>query len=538
MSVQLGPCVEDLSTLKAWVETQALHYAELTAVVDQTLLSLNCTSREDAKVYYLYLLRLMEGEHIALVGLSVPALQQAGSVLLAWRGWLRSVGDLPACIESVLVDCLSAAHALLVERIAARYEGDHATGLPDRTSLPKMLLYAQANSAQERVVALLYVEITSGPHAYPDSLLSSVAERLLRVLRQNDAMILVDRQTFGLVLANLNGEGHALLAAHRALACFELPVQIEQENILLHPRIGIALMPEHGDTAEQLLSAAATAARAHATDGVGVYDPLRDRLNYALKRLEAPLRLALQENMLSMAFQPQVCCRTGELYGMESLLRWHDEALGTVRTDELVMVADHLGLMGTLTHWVLNASLREFAKLMQQGVPGSISINLAPANLRDRELPAAIQDAFSVWQVPPSRVVLEITESALIENIDDALESLHKLKALGCKLALDDFGTGYSSLSYLKRLPIDELKIDRSFIITMRDSHKDAGIVRTIIEMAHLLDLVVVTEGVEDIETAKMLADMDNDVIQGYVHSKALPPAEIPAFIERHIQTL
>ena len=538
MKAPLGPRAQDLQALKDWAQLQSFRYAELPAVVAQTLQALGCKNVDDVQRYATYLLRLMQGEHIALVGLSLQALQQVDSVLLAWRRWLLAAGELPACLESVLIDSLDAAQAVLLERIAARYEGDHATGLPDRTALPKMLVQGALHTQEDRVLALMFLEITSGPHAYPDALLSLVAERLAHVLRQNDALLLIDRQSFGLVLANLNGEGHALLAAHRALACFETPLQLNHESVVLHPRIGIALMPDHGDTAEQLLSAAGVAARNYATDGDGVYDPSRDRLNYALKKLETPLRIALQENLLSVAFQPQICCRSGDFYGVESLLRWHDDKLGDVRTDELVMVADHLGLMGTLTHWVLNASLREYAKLLALGVPGTISINLAPANLRDRELPAAIQDAFAVWQVPPERVILEITESALIENIDDALESLHKLKSLGCQLALDDFGTGYSSLSYLKRLPIDELKIDRSFIVTMRESEKDAGIVRAIIEMAHLLGQVVVTEGVEDATTAQMLTAMGNDVIQGYLYSKAIPPADIPAFIERHTKTL
>lgn len=535
MTASAGPTTADLIQLRDWAQGRSLQNTELTPILQDTLATAGCRNPGDLALYTAYLNQLLTGEHdpARLDWLTLPALLQAGAVLLAWRSWLLA-GDeaAPAFLDALLLDCLAQSQKLAAPRAAARHDDrDHATGLPDRTTLPQALMLARQRTEENRTTALLYIEITVGPHAYPDALLLAVANRLVKLLRAQDALLLIDRQTFGLVLANLNGEGHALLAANRALACFEDPVPLDHEQIRLHPRIGIALSPEHGETAEQLLGAGATAAREHASDNIGIYDPQRDRLNFALKRLELPLRHALQDNLFNMVFQPQIYCQGHGFYGMESLLRWQDDILGTVRTDEIVMVAEHLGLMGTLTHWILNASLREYSKLLYAGIPGTISINLAPSNLRDRELPAAIQDAMSVWQVPPERVVLEITESALIENLDDALESLYVLKRLGCRLALDDFGTGYSSLSYLKRLPIDELKIDRSFIVTMRESEKDAGIVHKIIELAHLLGLVVVTEGVEDDETAGMLAEMDNDVIQGFCFSRPLPPADILAFI-------
>lgn len=534
MSTTSGPVPAALAALQSWAGEKRLPQAGPSRLVLDILSASGCHNANDTALYSVYLNQLLEGRHDtqALNQLSLPALQLAGAVLLAWRDWLQSGAEAPPGIDALLLDCVAAAQSIATPRlISGRDLYDRATGLPDRTALPQALQQAQANTSADRLTALLYIEITIGPHVYPDSLLLAVAKRLGKLLRGHDTLLLINHQTFCLVLANLNGEGHALLAANRAIGSFEEPVDLDGQIICLHPRIGIALSPDHGHTAEQLLNAGATAARENASDGVGIYDPGHDELNFALKRLEAPLRLALQENRFHLVFQPQVYCQGHGLYGMESLLRWQDEELGLVRNDEIVMVAEYLGLMGTLTHWVINASLREFAKLIKAGVPGSISINLAPANLRDREIPSAIKDALAVWQVPADRVVLEITESALIEGLDEALESLHALKKLGCKLALDDFGTGYSSLSYLKQLPIDELKIDRSFVIAMHKSEKDAGIVRTIIGLSHLLGLTVVTEGVEDMQTADMLADMGNDVIQGFCFSKPLPPATIPAFI-------
>lgn len=532
-----GPSAAALHALNMWAVHQDLPEAMLRKIVVDALGRSHCHNAADIAAYCKYLDQLQSGIHDStlLADLTVPALQQSGPVLMAWRQWLQGFSQVPPGLESLLLDCLAVTQAMLLERLAGRHQDrDRVTGLPDRSVLASAIAKARLATQPGRLFALLCVEITPGQHVYPDVLLQMLAQRLSGMLRsqEQDTLLQIDRQTFGLVLANLNGEGHVLLAAHRALKFFEDAVLMQDGHaVQLHPRIGIALSPQHGETAKQLLEAAAAAVRVYSSDRVSIYDPQQDKLNFALNRLEVPFRDALEHNLFHLVFQPQVFCRKPLLFGVESLLRWQDEKLGSVRPDEIVMVAEYLGFMPSLTQWILNASLREFAKLMKMGIPGSVSINIAPSNLLDRELPAAIQDALTLWQVPAQRVVLEITESALIENLDDALNAMHALKQIGCKLALDDFGTGYSSLSYLKRLPIDELKIDRSFILTMRESAKDAGIVRTIIELSHLLDLVVVTEGVEDTETVRMLTDMGNDVIQGFVFSKPLLPEAIPDYV-------
>ncbi|MBS1154331.1 MAG: hypothetical protein H6R07_255 [Proteobacteria bacterium] len=534
MNPRSGPAPAHLQAFRDWHLRQSLPDNALRAMVEETLANAGCRLPRDSACYCQYLGQLAAGRHdmTVLQDLSFPARQQAGAVLVAWRQWLVSRTHTPSCLEPLLLDCLAAMQPLLHPQASGgRHDRDPVTGLLDRAALPAALAQAQSQTGENRIVALLYTEITHGQHVYSDALLQVLAQRLAALLRNQDTLLLLDRQSFGLVLANLNGEGHALLAANRVMQCFNDAILMQDGNaVRLHPRIGIALSPQHGETAKQLLEASTNAARSNPADGIGIYDAEQDRLNFSLHRLEAPLRNALEHNLFNLVFQPQVYCRRYGLYGMESLLRWQDEKLGQVRVDEIIMVAEHLGLMGSLTHWILNASLREYAKLLKAGIPGSISINLAPSNLLDRELPARIQDALTLWQVPAHRVILEITESALIGNLGDALRSLRALKGLGCKLALDDFGTGYSSLSYLKQLPIDELKIDRSFIVSMRESQKDAGIVRTIIELSHLLGLTVVTEGVEDAETTRLLAEMGNDVIQGYFFSKPLAPDEIPPF--------
>jgi EAL domain-containing protein (putative c-di-GMP-specific phosphodiesterase class I) len=192
-------------------------------------------------------------------------------------------------------------------------------------------------------------------------------------------------------------------------------------------------------------------------------------------------------------------------------------------------------LMGKLTHWVIQTGLRNFSQLRQAGYTGSLSINLAPNNLRDPHLSGFISNALAVWSIPAELVVFEITESAVIDEFELALKQLHQIKEMGCKLALDDFGTGYSSLLYLKRLPIDELKIDRSFIVNLSNSPADRAIVQSVIELAHRLQLWVTAEGVEESAVNVILNEFQCDVIQGYFYSKPLLLDDVLPFVQQRV---
>lgn len=390
---------------------------------------------------------------------------------------------------------------------------------------------AIAATQQERYCGLLHIELRHRPHTpLRESALKLMAQALQPMLREHDQLFQIDNQTLGLLLPNIAGSSHAMLAANRAqILLSETPDAI----VRLHPHIGIAIYPEHGANMPDLLNAACIAAREFGQDNIGVYEAERDWLGTQIARLEAPLREALTQNRFHLAFQPKVCCNTQKVTGAEILLRWDDELLGSIPPDQIVNVAEHLGLMDTLTRWVIQSGLRQFAQLRSDGFSGNMSLNLCPSNLSDPSLSTYIANALDVWGIPANTLILEITESALIEDIEMALKQLYQLKAMGCLLALDDFGTGYSSLSYLKRLPIDELKIDRSFIKTIEDSSKDAAIVQSIIELAHRLDLSVTAEGVEDIAGVEFLQKHHCDLIQGFFYSRPLTLEAFTAFYQQ-----
>lgn len=535
MSALHAPLPADIATLSS-LPPRAL--TELENALRAHFADAGFASQTEVLGYLHYLENLMAGLHEPqiLAQLSLPALQQGAAVLLLWRAWLdQEYGDrLPPCGDRIAIACIALLQGLLAQKIARHRSLD--VMLPGAGDFPGRLDYAREHSQPGRSIALIQVELPQHLPLVPEQLLPEIALRIGPVLRDHDALFLIDRHTIGLLFANLSGSGHAMLAANRINQLFEDPVENSGLSLRLHPRIGIALYPDHAETADDLLAAAAIATHRFASDEIGLYEPERDRIGQLLQKLEVPLREALRENRFHLALQPQIARHGRYLHGMEALLRWQDETLGNIPPSEIVMVAEQMGLMSSLTRWVIQASLREFRTLLALNIPGNISINLAAESLYDRELPDVIASALSVWHVPGERVVFEITESALIENIETAAQSLHKLKALGCKLALDDFGTGYSSLNYLKALPIDELKIDASFIRGLKASEKDAHIVTAVIELAHKLGITVISEGVEDEETARLLDAAGNDVIQGYFYSRPLPPAQLPDFVQKLAQ--
>ena len=387
---------------------------------------------------------------------------------------------------------------------------------------------AIAATHAQRQCGVLHIELRHRAHTQQQvSPTQQMAHALQAMLREHDQLFQIDNHTVILLLPNIAGVSHALLAANRAQ---RLLGENPETMVRLHPQIGIAIYPDHGDSLPDLLHAACIAARNFAQENIGVYDAERDWLGTQIARLDSPLREALAQNRFHLMFQPKISCVDQRVTGAEILLRWEDELLGSVPPDQIVNVAEHLGLMDTLTRWIIQSGLRQFAQLRADGFTGTIRLNLCPSNLPDAGLATYIANALDVWGIPANTLILEITESALIDDIEMSLKQLYQLKAMGCMLALDDFGTGYSSLSYLKRLPIDELKIDRSFIKTIEDSSKDAAIVQSIIELAHRLHLTVTAEGVEDIVGVEFLQQHHCDTIQGFFYSRPLTFEDFKVF--------
>jgi diguanylate cyclase (GGDEF)-like protein len=364
-----------------------------------------------------------------------------------------------------------------------------------------------------------------------DSMSGSVAQILReKALRQRDALEALSRDEFACILRPASSEGIAILAANRVIKLLSQPMNVDGMWITPDIAVGIAMYPEQADDAGQLLQRAKHAlqeARSH-RDRISLYTPPEsgaatiDALEY-----ENRLRVAIEQNRLVLHFQPQLDIRTGRLGGAEALLRWHDDVLGPVAPHIAVRAAESSGLIDALTMWVISSAIQACSQFQKVHPGFTVSINISASNLKEADLPHYVDRELRTWNVRPESIIIEITESEMMVEQINSRQALVELKALGVKLSVDDFGTGYSSMQYLTQLPLDELKIDLSFVKAMLDHPQNAKIVRSLIDLAHNLELKVVAEGVE---TQAILAALDQlgcDHAQGWDVGKPMPAAEI-----------
>jgi EAL domain-containing protein (putative c-di-GMP-specific phosphodiesterase class I) len=358
-----------------------------------------------------------------------------------------------------------------------------------------------------------------------------------KVLRESDAIETLSRDEFVCVLRPVPSEGVAMLAAQRVMTLLgTAPVAFSGESQLADIAVGIAMFPHHGFDADCLLQQAKLAlqkARGQ-HDRIAIYEMPRaaavDQSEYA-----ARLGCALDQNTLSLHYMPQADLRTGRLCGAEALLRWTDEKLGCVAPHAAVQAAEATGLIDRLTQWVITTAVQQCAEFQAIDPQFTVSVNVSPSNLRERDLPLYVDRAMRTWDVSGGNLVVEITESAMMNDPSAATEVLREFKSLGVRLSIDDFGTGYSSMYYLAQLPLDELKIDMSFVRTMLEVPVNTKIVRSLIELAHNLELSVVAEGVENADIMNALAHLNCDCMQGYHVGKAVPGAELAARLRQHM---
>lgn len=411
---------------------------------------------------------------------------------------------------------------------------DSATKLPGTDLFIETLdQHIDDTSGDEKeVIAVIMLETVSshrllGYPGYPtlDQFMVEVSARLKPVLRPHDFLARLGREEFGLVLPKLRSDGQAMLAANKLLATLELPILLQSIEILIQPALGIALYPEHGGDGPTLIRIAETArvAARSSSEPYVIYQPTLDENRRLQRSIETELRLALRENELMLYYQPQAACDTGVVHGVEALLRWRNARGEFIPPNVIVSVAEQCGLMTELTRWILNTALRQSAEIRAQGIDITFSVNLAAQDLLSSEFVEVVDQSLRTWGVPANRLLLEITEGSMISEVDVVRSVLMRLKEVGVEISVDDFGTGYSSLAYLRRLPLDELKIDQVFVRQMLKDKQDERIVRTIIDLAHNLQLRVVAEGVEDEATSLSLKDLQCDLIQGYFLSRPQP---------------
>jgi len=373
-------------------------------------------------------------------------------------------------------------------------------------------------------------------HTFGDALLRQVAERLkIQIGGEPDQVARLGGDEFA-VLLEMPLEQAQLVAA-RILGSLEEPISLEDQTVDLGAGIGIAGYPEHGVDAESLLSRAEIAMYAAKKTGneAVVYDPILDQGSQQSLSLLSELRRALERNEFRLYVQPKVGLETGKVIALEVLVRWMHPEKGLVFPDNFIPFAEKTGFIRMLTRWVLEESAVLCHKLAAQGLDMKISANLSTRDLLDQELPTKFADILARHQVQASSFCLEITESAIMDDPVRAQVTLERLHAMGVELSIDDFGTGYSSLAYLKRLPVDELKIDKSFVMNMESDADDAKIVRSTIDLGHNMGLRVVAEGIESEVVWKLLAAMGCDQGQGYFMSRPMPADKLPQWIEQWV---
>lgn len=419
---------------------------------------------------------------------------------------------------------------------------DPLTELPNRTLIQDRLGQSvrEANRCN-RSFAVFMIDLdrfkevndTLG-HDAGDQLLLQVSQRLLDVLRDVDTVGRLGGDEFAILVDDVNIDS-SIIVVNKIRQAFEKHFTLEQMSLSTSASIGVAIYPEHGDSPQALLKSADVAmyVAKQQKEEYCIYHPSKDFHTEQRLSLVGDLREAIAENHLRLFYQPKIDLKQQRVVGVEALVRWEHPEKGMIFPDDFIPLAEQTGLIKSLTQWVLEKALSDLQGWNTNNIDISIAVNLSAQNLQDTQLTGYISDLLKQYKTLPGRLVLEVTETALMHNTEEAIETLNKLKRLGVFLSIDDFGVGYSSFSYLKRLPVDDIKIDKSFIMDMAKDIDDAVIVESIISLAHHLGLQVVAEGVENNTVMKQLVKWNCDMAQGYYISRPIPENELMEFIQR-----
>lgn len=418
---------------------------------------------------------------------------------------------------------------------------DPLTGLPNRSLIQDRLEQSVIDAKRRRdTFAVFMIDLdrfkevndTLG-HDIGDQMLTQVSQRLVGALREIDTVGRLGGDEFAIIVDGVNVDT-SLIVASKILHAFEKPFALEHMSLSTSASVGIAVFPEHGSTPQSLLKSADVAmyVAKQNKEGFSVYHPSKDFHSEQRLSLMSELRSAINENQLELYYQPKIDLKLQRVVGVEALVRWQHPQKGMIFPDEFIGIAEQTGLIKLLTQWVLNKALSDLQRWHDIGLHLSVAVNLSAQSLQDKQLIPSLTRLLKKYDISPHDLVLEVTETALMHNTEEAIETLKSLKNLGLFLSIDDFGVGYSSFSYLKRLPVDDIKIDKSFVMDVAQDIDDAVIVESIISLAHHLGLQVVAEGVENTIVMQQLLKWGCDMAQGYYISRPIPENELMQFLD------
>lgn len=421
------------------------------------------------------------------------------------------------------------------EQVRHQAYHDALTGLPNRAYFSERLAETIALAQRgHQSCALMFVDLDrfkivndSLGHEAGDSLLKVVSERIHGCLRQSDLLFRMGGDEFTIILPQITSPEDAAFVARRIQDAVADPVSVNEHELAVGATIGIAVYPGDGDSAEALLKNADAAMYSAKEDGRGRHAFYRSEMNQRASQrldLEAALRKGFRDGEFALYYQPRVDAANRRVVALEALLRWVSPARGVVPPGEFIGVLEDTGTMNLVGEWVLRSACTQVCRWRAEGrAPLRVSVNVSPLQFQNIAFVPMVQRVLRETGAPPELIEIELTESLLMANLDQALATIGALKALGLRISIDDFGTGYSSLNYLRQFAVDYLKIDRSFIVDTHSNARDQAVVVAIIELAKALNISVVAEGVETESQAKFFSEAHCDELQGFLFCRPLP---------------
>lgn len=445
-----------------------------------------------------------------------PVLQPDGGIM--WYGYVHDITERKQTEQNI--------------EFLAYY--DPLTGIPNRVLAKDRTnqLIAQAKMNKLRI-ALLYIDLDdfksindSLGHTIGDTLLRATSLRLAENTQERDTVSRLGGDEFLMVVTNVSNLDYASLVAKRILEAFEKPVCTGNFNLSTSMSIGISIYPDDGDNFEVLLQRADTALYKAKESGKNTFCFFKEHMNTEIMtnlQTQCELKVALENNEFILYYQPQIDTISNKVCGVEALIRWNHPLRGLVPPMDFIPIAESSGLILQIGEWVINHACFQAAKWSQNGIDITMAINISAIQFKRGNIEEVVKKALAKSRLNPNLLELELTESILIHDTENVLQSIKRLKAIGVKLSIDDFGTGYSSLSYLKRFAVDKLKIDQSFVRGILHNQEDAAIVRAVVQMAKSLNLRTIAEGIESENILQILSEYGCDELQGYYFSKPIP---------------